>query len=407
MSSTPTHDISDSDDSECEYVTLAERLAPNTGHDRLNHVTGSSRSPGGDTVNLAGTAVSDREIVTQKVTKDGSPVGFEACGLKSSECVRSETGQSRKRATATSKNEKLQKKARNCEQREQRPDNCEKFLEVLVSAGVVAVDGAVEVLQHLKREAVSSVVDVKQPAPCLSSSVMWRRRVNSYRVENDQVVSSSSYQMEPQLVMLCSASAIRSPRERQKACRTVSEAIVEFDSMTEGAVRATLLCCGKLSSSLVTDLSCSLLTTARCCIHVADTPALAATFLTHMTRSVALTPHRRSQTVQQFSWFADSCQSVKVDGQLRGLKQLWLQQLRQLPGSSLAAAGRIAEEFRSPALLRKAYSECGSEEARHALVARLQIERFSGPLTSHQAIGAELSRRLCLLVTAAEGDTVL
>lgn len=60
-----------------------------------------------------------------------------------------------------------------------------------------------------------------------------------------QVVSSSSYQMEPQLVMLCSASAIRSPRERQKACRTVSEAIVEFDSMTEGAVRATLLCCGK------------------------------------------------------------------------------------------------------------------------------------------------------------------
>ncbi|XP_037093570.1 crossover junction endonuclease EME1-like [Pollicipes pollicipes] len=138
-----------------------------------------------------------------------------------------------------------------------------------------------------------------------------------------------------------------------------------------------------------------------------NSPTDGGEFLAQMSKAIAEAPFKRRRAEPQFSWFAeaDSARPVKVDREQRGLRRLWAEQLRQLPGGSLEAAQAVADVYPSPQALIKAYAACLSEQERQALVADLPIRRTVGPLVSSRRVGKEMSRKLYLVMSSTDGAT--
>ncbi|XP_037670458.1 probable crossover junction endonuclease EME2 isoform X4 [Choloepus didactylus] len=125
------------------------------------------------------------------------------------------------------------------------------------------------------------------------------------------------------------------------------------------------------------------------------------------TRALAQRPYKRYQESQAFSfctagrWAAG--ERVARDG--TGLWRAWCRQIGQFNRVSTAMAEAVAAAFPSPRLLQQALAACSTEQEQQALLVDLPVAARGG--TRPRRMGPDLSRRLCLFLTATNPDLLL
>ncbi|XP_011504232.1 PREDICTED: crossover junction endonuclease EME1-like [Ceratosolen solmsi marchali] len=102
----------------------------------------------------------------------------------------------------------------------------------------------------------------------------------------------------------------------------------------------------------------------------------------------------------------DNRDTVKVDKDGNGLKRLWQQQLCQFTLMSLETSEAISSIYKSPLHLIETYKNCSQAEG-EALLKDIPIRRAAGPLTSVRKIGPELSKKIFIMFTSIDGETLL
>lgn len=125
------------------------------------------------------------------------------------------------------------------------------------------------------------------------------------------------------------------------------------------------------------------------------------------TRALAQRPLKQYRDSCAFSfcvagrWAAG--ERVARDG--TGLRGIWWRQIRQFRRVSPAVADAIVTAFPSPRLLQQAYMSCSSDQERLALLADLPVK--TGGVGRPRRVGPDLSRRICLFLTATNPELLL
>uniref|UniRef100_A0A8C3WQC4 Structure-specific endonuclease subunit EME2 n=1 Tax=Catagonus wagneri TaxID=51154 RepID=A0A8C3WQC4_9CETA len=125
------------------------------------------------------------------------------------------------------------------------------------------------------------------------------------------------------------------------------------------------------------------------------------------TKALAQRPFKQSREPRAFSfctagrWAAGG----RVAGGGTGLREAWRRQVQQFNHVSLAVAEAVVAAFPSPRLLQQAYVACGTQQERLALLADLPVQTGEG--VRPRRVGPDLSRRLCLFLTATDPDLLL
>lgn len=125
------------------------------------------------------------------------------------------------------------------------------------------------------------------------------------------------------------------------------------------------------------------------------------------TKALAQRPFKQSREPRAFSfctagrWAAG--EQVARGG--TGLRAAWRWQIQQFNRVSPAVADAVVAAFPSPRLLQQAYVTCSTEQERLVLLAGLPVKTGEG--ARPHRVGPDLSRRLCLLLTATNPDLLL
>ncbi|XP_026340763.1 probable crossover junction endonuclease EME2 [Ursus maritimus] len=125
------------------------------------------------------------------------------------------------------------------------------------------------------------------------------------------------------------------------------------------------------------------------------------------TKALAQRPFKRYRESRAFSFCVDgrwaAGEHVAKDG--TGLRGVWWRQIRQFHRVSPAMADAIVTAFPSPRLLQQAYTSCSTEQERLALLADLPVKTGDG--VRPRRVGPDLSRRICLFLTATNPELLL
>ncbi|XP_076240762.1 methyl methanesulfonate sensitivity 4 isoform X2 [Calliopsis andreniformis] len=132
---------------------------------------------------------------------------------------------------------------------------------------------------------------------------------------------------------------------------------------------------------------------SRCSSRLVNSPQDLALVVYQCTKAVAEIPYKEEKNkslASKFDWYlmGDNRNSVRVDKDGNGLKRLWQQQLCQFNLSSLEIAEAICSIYPSPVDLT-------------------EIRRAAGPLTKARKIGPELSRKIYIMFTSRDGESLL
>ena len=349
----------------------------------------------------------------------------------------------RQRERAAAKQQKeLDKQLRRAEaaaKRSARPEHCQKALHALVDRRVLEVAGGGQLLAVLQE---SSEVTVHVTSAPLPGTVTWRREVTDWTERDGQIVTNIREEPQDQLVAVMDAPTLADLVQQQGTAPADDGGLVAamWHLGNTSGMKVTVLCWGldglcktktlagsyrqaaggggggrgrgrgaarldrlQLEAAVVD----ALLDTPHS-LRLVNTAAEGGQFLAQLSKAIAEAPFKRQRGQQQFAWFADadSARPVKVDRQLRGLRRLWTEQLRQLAGS-LEAAQAVSAAYPSPQALLQAYAACDSPGQCERLVADLAVRRSVGPLVSSRRVGNELSRKLYLTMSTLDGSAEL
>ena len=424
-----SHAMSNSDESDGEYIPLLRRLgasdvsAGSSLADPIRLDSSSSDQEHG----AAAQSVSPAE---QEAVRGNSPG-------RSPPAADAKLQRQQQRAAAK-RQKLLEKQLRRAEaavKRSARPEHCQKTVQAVVDRHVLEVSGGGQLLAALQEASDVSVHVTSAPQP---GSVTWNRQVTDWREQDGQVVSTARQERQDQLVAVMEAQALAALVDRQEEAPFGGLAGAVMDLGRSTGMKVTVLCWGLDSLCRTKTLAGSYRQAATAAggrarggarldrlqleaaivdtlldtphtLRLVGTPAEGGQFLAQMSKAIAEAPFKRQVSQQQFAWFADadSVRPVKLDRQLRGLRRLWTEQLRQLTGGSLEAAQAVSAAYPSPQALLRAYNACGSSTERERLVADLAVRRSAGPLVTSRRIGPETSRKLYLAMTATDGATEL
>lgn len=129
----------------------------------------------------------------------------------------------------------------------------------------------------------------------------------------------------------------------------------------------------------------------------------------HQTRAVAEAPLKLKRGLSGSAGFnfwakADSKDSVAP----KNLPEYWKQVLMQVSsGAGLEKAAAIASMYPSPRDLVTAYSRCSSSKQCEDLLANLEVRRTDNILGGTRKVGPDISRRIYLVMTESNPDTLL
>ncbi|XP_066583521.1 crossover junction endonuclease EME1 isoform X1 [Prorops nasuta] len=150
---------------------------------------------------------------------------------------------------------------------------------------------------------------------------------------------------------------------------------------------------------------------ANCNTRLIENSQDLTSMLYQYTKAIAETPSRlqKKQNIEQsFDWYVsgDKKGTIIVDKFGNGLKRLWQQQLCQFNLTSLEIAEAIYSVYSSPMELVSAYEQC-TEDKGAKLLKDLPIRRAAGPLTTVRRIGPELSKKIYMMFTVLQGEKML
>nr|XP_031842540.1 crossover junction endonuclease EME1 [Nomia melanderi] len=151
--------------------------------------------------------------------------------------------------------------------------------------------------------------------------------------------------------------------------------------------------------------------TTKCSSRLVNSSKDLALMIYQCTKAIAEIPYKmeKNKTVtNKFDWYVmgDNRNTVRVDKDGNGLKRLWQQQLCQFNLSSLETAEAICSVYRCPADLIEAYKRCSQNEGLN-LLKDIPIRRAAGPLITTRKVGPELSKKMYIMFTSEDGETLL
>lgn len=151
--------------------------------------------------------------------------------------------------------------------------------------------------------------------------------------------------------------------------------------------------------------------TADCSSRLINNSQDLALMIYQCTKAIAEIPYKLEKNkslTNKFNWYilGDNRNTVKVDKDGNGLKRLWQQQLCQFNLSSLEIAEAICSVYPCPADLIETYINCTDDEGIN-LLKDIPIRRAAGPLTAIRKVGPELSKKIYLMFTSKNGESVL
>ncbi|XP_014906328.1 crossover junction endonuclease EME1 isoform X4 [Poecilia latipinna] len=128
--------------------------------------------------------------------------------------------------------------------------------------------------------------------------------------------------------------------------------------------------------------------------------------ITMTTKAVAEAPFKRAREQTGFSFYLESewAGGQRVDKAGKGLLQAWKRQIQQFNRVSSDVAAAILAAYPSPQLLKKAYSQCRTENEKLSLLSDLLIRRGEGVTSTTRRVGPELSKRLFLLMHSRDPE---
>ncbi|KAI5744712.1 hypothetical protein M8J76_004575 [Diaphorina citri] len=146
----------------------------------------------------------------------------------------------------------------------------------------------------------------------------------------------------------------------------------------------------------------------KCNCKLLETRADVALHVQQVTKSVAEMPFRleRQKLEEKSDWHAssDSKDCVKVDRLGNGLGRLWRQQICQFNNVTLDISEAIAQVYKTPTSLIKAYEVCSSRREGEKLLADITVRRGRGPSASTRTVGKELSKKIYYLYNSRDPE---
>lgn len=329
-----------------------------------------------------------------------------------------------KESKAKEKVEKAKEKAERAAMlekiRQSKPDQCMKYVTVILDEGIVS--------SNIGKKAVDLFKDVefryeveKQRDPF---SVTWTRKepgLNASVIEEKHILFIWSYDKLVTSVKYCTLiDTFRELKNKYNEfriylsiygfgeyCKKMSRKSVEAINGGEERVqkrRRTL----EIPRNQVDMILCELEVLLKVSTRFLKNDRELSVLLQQITKAIAETPHRKEIEKRDLEkcWYArgDSRDCVKVDKDLNGLYRLWLQQLSQFNKSSLDIAKSIAEIYPSPFALYQAYQKLSTQKEKELLLQDIQIKKGG---SSTRRIGPELSRKISLLLSQENGEIFL
>ncbi|KAF7993333.1 hypothetical protein HCN44_006393 [Aphidius gifuensis] len=128
------------------------------------------------------------------------------------------------------------------------------------------------------------------------------------------------------------------------------------------------------------------------------------------TKSFAEIDYKKNEAaiMEEMDFYAagENRDTVGVDKDGNGLKNLWIKQLCMFNAVGLSTAEAICSVYPSPVALMNAFVNCSIEEG-EALLKDIPIKRADDPLATHRKIGPELSKKLHRMFTSEDGEKLL
>ncbi|XP_043352249.1 crossover junction endonuclease EME1 isoform X5 [Dermochelys coriacea] len=246
----------------------------------------------------------------------------------------------------------------------QRPEECLKYITVVLDPVLLQVEGGGQVLSALQSMNCGCVIE-SQAVPC---SITWRRR----RAGSSQV-EKGSWIEEPNILILLRLEDFVS------MIYSYRQALVDLQLHTGVQVR------------------------------ILESWKELGDFASMFTKAVAEAPFKQEREKTGFSFYLESewCRGVKVDRSGKGLSQVWRRQIQQFNRVSLEMASAIVAAYPSPLLLDQAYCRCLSEQEQQNMLADIPVRRGNGVTATSRRIGPELSKRIYLQMTSHHPDLSL
>ncbi|XP_050667351.1 crossover junction endonuclease EME1 isoform X1 [Leptidea sinapis] len=150
-----------------------------------------------------------------------------------------------------------------------------------------------------------------------------------------------------------------------------------------------------------------LLVSSDCDTITVTTPNEVALTIVHFTKAIAEAPYKQAKRLvdeqADFYMRGDNKKCVPIAANGSGIGMLWQQMLAVLPHSSLETARTIRGQYQTPRALYKALMKPSGVDD----LANLGVSRSAVPGAKTRRIGNEFARKLHVLFTADDGDSLV
>ncbi|XP_051850286.1 crossover junction endonuclease EME1 isoform X2 [Antechinus flavipes] len=350
----------------------------------------------------------------------------------------------KQKETEKKQQEREKKKALANMLKAQKPEECLKYVTVVLDPALLQLEGGGQVLSALQSMECHCTVEA-QTVPC---SITWKRRASVSQTGEGDLTEEPSVLVllqEKEFMTMISNSKQDNPEQKETLQsfvtwvttrtlgKTLSLAVVEqekyFSSskpprrQKRGVMVNREQARGKVNQkrSNNTEFTPTLSRVAvemalvelqlhtEAQIRILKSWKELADFICMFTKAVAEAPFKKSRDCTNFSFClaSDWAGGVKVDSSGKGLALVWRRQIQQLNRVSLEMANAIVTAYPSPQLLLQAYQKCLSEQECHNLLADIQVRRGEGITSTSRRVGPELSRRIYFQMTTLQPDLSL
>ncbi|XP_006617126.1 crossover junction endonuclease EME1 [Apis dorsata] len=322
-----------------------------------------------------------------------------------------------------------------------KPGECLKFMEVIIDKGIENFSYITDIISTL----LNTNLQYSIKSQFISNSITWKRNIeNHYVNENNEICTITNIENIDQILIIwnwdetvikvandnfcTSISDIKSllpdykiilvifgienyfaykmqeknsdkNETKNKMQKTNIKNNLEYKNFVEISRRQLEICLNEIQ--IIADCSSRLINNSQ------DL----ALMIYQCTKAIAEIPYKLEKNkslTNKFNWYilGDNRNTVKVDKDGNGLKRLWQQQLCQFNLSSLEIAEAICSVYPCPADLIETYINCTDDEGIN-LLKDIPIRRAAGPLTAIRKVGPELSKKIYLMFTSKNGESVL
>ncbi|XP_034827584.1 crossover junction endonuclease EME1 [Maniola hyperantus] len=399
-----------SDDSEDSfrsdrYFDLLKTGANIVGEDLQEHVdSGDSVSP-----SASGTSKSSRSQDSGKRTTRRKRAGSTESEVKKRTTAEERQAQKKKLAE--------ERKAAKDANKIYKPGECMKHMTIEMHPVLLEAWYCADIV----REAGASGVKVRaSSAICDPALVLWTRAVPPTLTNNQGVVelTPSKVQCERGLYVcrLADAAELIDKHSLTQTVQLASQLAACDLTLVLYGVKDYFKISGRKtansSNKLITEIDLDkaitdLLVSAECDTVAVNTPNELALTVLHFTKAIAEQPHKKAKRdvdeQADFYMRGDNKKCVAVDKDGNGLSRVWQQMLAVLPMASLESSRALCAQYPSPLTMYEALLTPDGVAA----VADVGVARAAVPGSRARRIGPEFARKLELLFTATDGNTLI